>query len=113
VRFLRQYAVLDFGGPPKTLPSRRRDDHHHADLTDIPVELRPQRLGRGPKRRVRPNLLSIDAGGGNDQESEENRAERAVLQHFSRSSQDGFRRIDYSGFVADVGEAAWIGLVLQ
>lgn len=39
---LLQQMLLDFGGPPKTAPSSRGDEHQHAHLADIRVERRAQ-----------------------------------------------------------------------
>jgi hypothetical protein len=36
--------LLDFGCPPKTLPSGGRDEHDDANLPDVRVEGAPQRL---------------------------------------------------------------------
>ena len=42
-RHLFQHVTLQFGGPPKTLPSIRRGQDHDARLAGVGVELRLQR----------------------------------------------------------------------
>ena len=43
--FLVQPLLLQFGGPPKTDPSRRGGQKDSSDLADVGVELAAQRLG--------------------------------------------------------------------
>ena len=44
IRLASEQNLLDFGCPPKTLPSGGRNEHDHANLPDVRIEHAPQRL---------------------------------------------------------------------
>ena len=45
--------LLDFGCPPKTLPSAGSDEHDDANLSDVRVERAPQRLAVSGDHAIR------------------------------------------------------------
>src|SRR5207245_7108691 len=78
-----EQMLLDFGGPPKTGPSGRRDEHQDAHLADVSIE-RGAQCGRSLIEPLMRRRCSLRPAAGEDEQQDQPAEQLDRLLHGNR-----------------------------